>query len=213
MHWVEQGRFEQADELLKETQILIAEHLRKLQVRKKICPDSLLEFFQPAPDSVITVSDLSDLNMRTNLLRVLISEENRPEQEEEKQKLAAFIMLNHHAPEYSQRIDELLAQIGEDSRLEDDILLAQIKIIADEKLRAEKFSQLYQQFKDTDGGMLALYELALLKTSFYQNETNAEQKKTFLAQTRETLKKFVGLYPDSFWAQQFKENLENLPAK
>ncbi|MFC1677866.1 hypothetical protein ACFL3G_12505 [Planctomycetota bacterium] len=212
MHWIEQARFEQADELLKQTQILIAEHLENLQVSKKIRQNTLLEFFQPTPDSVITASDLSDLNIRTNLLRVLISEENRPKRDEEKQKLAAFIMLNQHAPEYSQRIDELLTQLGENSRLEDDILLAQIKIIADEKLRAEKFSQLHQQFKDTDGGMLALYELALLKTSFYQNETNVEQKKTYLAQTRETLKEFIRLYPDSFWAEQFKENLENLPA-
>ena len=211
MHWVEQARFEQADELLKQTQILIAEQLKNLQDSRKTRKDTLLEFFQPAPDSVITVSDLSDLNIRTNLLGVLISEENRPKQPVERQKLASFITLNPHAPEYSQKLDELLTQIGEDSRLEDNILLAQIKIIADEKLRAEKFAQLHQQFKDTDGGMLALYELALLKTSFYQNESNPEQKKAYLAETRKTLNKFVGLYPDSFWAEQLKENLENLP--
>jgi outer membrane protein assembly factor BamD (BamD/ComL family) len=61
--------------------------------------------------------------------------------------------------------------------------------------------------------MQALYELGLLKISQWrqQQESNPELKKKYLAQTRAILTSFITLYPNSFYVEQVKKNLENLP--
>src|SRR4030042_1093506 len=92
--------------------------------------------------------------------------------------------------------------------LRDNILLAQVKLIADDQLRAEKLSQLHTKFQDSDGGMQALYELARLNIGLYQSESNPEHKKKYLAQTRTFLTDFINLYPDSFYAGQARKNLD-----
>jgi hypothetical protein len=60
--------------------------------------------------------------------------------------------------------------------------------------------------------MEALYELARLKIGLYQSESNPERKKKDLADARALLTSFNSLYPDSFCAEQVKENLSNLPS-
>ena len=97
-------------------------------------------------------------------------------------------------------------------RLRDNILLAQAKLLPDDELRAEKLSQLHKEFGKTDGGMLALYELGLLKIGQYQAEQGPEQKKTYLTDARATLESFIKLYPASFCAEQVKKNLDGLPS-
>ena len=101
--------------------------------------------------------------------------------------------------------------MGPGDPLRDNVLLAQVKLVADEHLRAEKLSQLHKRFKDSDGGMQALYELARLKISSYQSESNPEHKKKYLAETRALLTSFIDLYPDSFYAEQAQRNLDSLP--
>jgi hypothetical protein len=44
-----------------------------------------------------------------------------------------------------------------------------------------------------------------------QGESSLEQKKKFLADARATLSAFMNFYPDSFFAEQVKKNLDNLP--
>jgi outer membrane protein assembly factor BamD (BamD/ComL family) len=44
-----------------------------------------------------------------------------------------------------------------------------------------------------------------------QSEAKLEQKKKYLTEARETLTRFIKLYPNSFHTEQVKENLENLP--
>ena len=104
------------------------------------------------------------------------------------------------------------SQLEDKDRLRDNILLAQAKLLPDEVLRAEKLSQLHKEFGKTDGGMLALYELGLLKIGLYQAEQGPEQKKQYLTDARATLESFIKLYPASYCAGQVQKNLDGLPS-
>jgi outer membrane protein assembly factor BamD (BamD/ComL family) len=96
--------------------------------------------------------------------------------------------------------------------LKDNVLLAQTMLIADEQLRAEKLAQFNTKYLNTDGGMEALYRLALLQRKFWsQLQSNSEQKKKLLADTRQTMTSFLGIYPDSIYAEQIKKVLSDLP--
>jgi hypothetical protein len=129
-------------------------------------------------------------------------------------RLARFVMLNPHSPGYTIQLDGLLDEMGKNDPLRDNVLLAQVKLIPDEQLRAERLAELHKQYANTDGGMHALYELALLKIHFWrqQDETNAEMKKRYLSDARATLSSFLALYPNSFYSEQVKKNLESMPA-
>jgi hypothetical protein len=211
-HWAGQARFQQADALLAEAESMADEQLKLLAGQQKQS-DTFFRIFHPPPDSVMTVFKLTELQRRLNLLRSIIGSQNRTEQVTTSGRLARFIMLNPHSEDYSRQLDELLAQMGEGDPLTDNVLLAKAKLAADEQLRSEKLSQLHAKLPDTDGGMQALYELALLKISMWrkQDESNLEQKKKCLAETRAILISFVSLYPDSFFAGQARKNLDNLP--
>jgi hypothetical protein len=104
--------------------------------------------------------------------------------------------------------------MGKNDPLRDNVLLAQIKLIPDEQLRAERLAELNQKYQLTDGGIQALYDLALLKIHFWrqQDESNVERKKQYLTDARTTLNDFLKMYPDSFGAEQVRKNLAGLPA-
>jgi hypothetical protein len=123
-------------------------------------------------------------------------------------------MLNPHAPDYAQHLDGLLEQTEDGDRLRDNILLAQAKLVDDEQLRAEKLSEIHKEYSKADGGGMALYELGLLKISFWRqrDESDTEQKKKYLEEARSTLTDFISSYPNHFCAEQVNKNLENLPA-
>jgi len=211
-HWAGQGRFEQAEKLLVEAQALIAERLKLLE-KEQTQSETFFSPFRPPADSVMTVFKLTELQRKLSQLRSLISTENQTGETESAKRLAKFVMLNPHVSGYIRSLDELLEQMGDDDLLRDNILLAQTKLIADEQLRAEKLGQLHKRFQDTDGGMQALYELALLKIRLWRqrSESNLEQKKKYLADARATLTSFIEKYPDSFCAEQAKKNLDDLP--
>ena len=120
-------------------------------------------------------------------------------------------MLNPHSEHFARQLDKLIDQMDKTDPLCDNVMLAQTKLVADRQRRAEKLYQLYRKFKNTDGGMQALYEVARLKIGQYQNEPNLEQKKKYLADARATLTSFISLYPDSFCAEQAKKTLDDLP--
>ena len=214
MQWAGRGLFEQSDELLAKAQTMLAAEQARLLEAEQAPAGKLFSLFRPPAESVMTPPKLSDLQRRIHLLRVLIGPENRSDEPGSKDRLAKFVMLNPHAPDYAQHLDGLLEQTGEGDRLRDNILLAQAKLIADEQLRAEKLSELHKQYSQTDAGMLALYELGLLKISLWrqQDESNKELKKKYLDEARATLSSFTTLYPKSFYADQIKKNLDSLPA-
>ncbi len=211
-HWAGQGRFEQADELVAEAQTMIAEQLKLLE-KEQTQNETFFSPFRPPADSAMTVFKLTELQRKLNQLRNLISTENRTGEVESARRLAKFVVLNPHASDYAQRLDELLKQMGDGDRLRDNILLAQTKLVADEQLQAENLGQLHKKFQDTDGGMQALYELALLRIHLWRQRSgsNLEQKKKYLADARATLTSFIEKYPDSFCAEQVKKNLDDLP--
>ena len=209
-HWAGQGRFEQADRLLAEAQTMAAERLKLLE-QEQAQTDTFLSLFRPPADSVMTSFKLAELQRRLNELRNLIGSQNRTDKAESTERLARFVMLNPHSRYYARGLGGLLEQTGDKDPLRDNILLAQTKLVADEQLRAEKLAAMHEKFEGTDGGMQALYELARLKIRLYQNESNSEQKKKYLADARATLTSFVSLYPDSFCAEQAQKNLADLP--
>ena len=212
-HWAGQGRFEQADKLIAEAQTMATERLTALE-KEQPPSETFFSVFRPPADSAMTAFKLAELQKRLNQLRYLISKENRTDKPGTKKRLAKFVMLNPHSQNYDRRLGELLAEMSENDPLRDNILLAQAKLVADEQLRAEKLAQLHKRFKDTDGGMQALYELGMLKIAMWrrQSASNPQQKKKHLAETRAILASFINLYPNSFYAEQVRKNLDGLPS-
>ena len=214
-HQAGRGIFDKADELLTEAQSMLADEEARLLEAEQAPPGGLFGLFSKPPYSAMTTRKLSELKRRLDHLQLLISSENRTDDAGSIERLARFVMLNPHTLEYGQHLDGLLEQTEADDKLRDNILLAQAKLVADGQLRAEKYSELSETYKQTDGGMLALYELGLLKISMWrqQGQSNAELKQQYLDQARAALAKFIESYPNSFLAVQVRKNLDSLPAK
>jgi hypothetical protein len=206
--WAGQGKFEQASKLLEQAQSMIVERLETLD-KEQIREDPLLALFQPPAESVMTRLKLTDLQRRIHLLRTLIGKENGIDKPDCAERLARFVTLDPHATDYSQHLTELQQEVADDDPLRDNIELAQARLLDDDQRRAEKLSELHKGFAQTDGGMLALYDLGLLKIKLWrQMETGSEQRKKYLTETRATLTEFLNLYPNSFCAEQVKKNLD-----
>ena len=71
-------------------------------------------------------------------LRTLISEENKTEKPASERRLAEFVMLDPHDSDYARQLEQLLSAMSKHDPLRDNVLLAQIKIIADELLQAHR---------------------------------------------------------------------------
>jgi hypothetical protein len=208
------GMFQQSEELLAEAQTALAAERSKLLDAEQEPSDTVLGLFRPPADSAMTVPRLNELQRRLDQLQILISSPNQSDEPGSTERLARFVRLNPHASDYAQRLDGLLEQMEGKDPLRDNILLAQAKLIADDERRAEKLGELHKESPQTDGGMLALYELGLLKISLWrqQDDSNSELKKKSLDEARATLTSFISLYPDSFCVDQVKKNLTGLPA-
>jgi hypothetical protein len=214
-HYVGLDLFEQADELLAEAQNILVERLNLLKQKQTDENRFFSQFsvFTKPAESAMTEIKLVELQRKLAQLRILIGPENRTRQADSRKRLVEFVMLNQHSQDYSRRINNLLEQMGEDDPLRDNVLLAQAKMIADEQRRAEQLSKLHKEFQNTDGGMQALYELALLKIVLWRqhNKASLEQNKKYLADARATLMSFISLYPDSIYMEQVQKNLNDLP--
>lgn len=213
-HRAGQQMFKEAERLLAEAQeMLTAEKSKRLEAEYEPS-GKLFGLFRRPADSVMTVPKLNELQRRLRQSQVLVSSQNRTDEPGSMERLAKFIKLNPHAPDYAQHLDGLFEQTEDGDPLRDNILLAQAKLVADQMLRAEKLSEIHTQYDQTDGGAMALYELGLLKISFWRqlDESNAELKKKYLEEARATLTSFISSYPDHFCAEQVKNNLSSLPA-
>jgi tetratricopeptide (TPR) repeat protein len=212
VHWARQGRFEQADKILSEALQMAEKILQKREENSNQQTDSFFSPFHPSEETIITKSKLAELQIRSNQTRMLISDENKGASEESKQRLAGFIKLNPYGLSFSSQLDELLGQIGEDDPLRDNILLARTKVIYDEQLKTEKLFELHDKYPKTDGGMIAMYEMGLLKISMWRQENeSSELKKRFLSEARAIMTSFLNLYPNSPFSERVKNNLDGLP--
>jgi hypothetical protein len=213
MHWASQERFVQAEALTADALTPLNAKLKSLETDQPT-DDSIFSLFRPPPDSVMTVSKLTELQRKFNQLHVLISADNRLDKPDSIRRLARFVILNPYSPDYNSRLDELLSQMGKNDPLRDNVLLAQVKLIADDQRRAERLAELFKQYQNTDGGMLALYELSLLKIQFWrqQDDSNIDARKQYLTDARAMLSTFLRMYPASFCNEQVKKNLDSLPA-
>jgi hypothetical protein len=212
-HYAGLALFEQADELLAEAQSSLAECLTLLK-QKQTDDKRFFSPFRPPAKSVMTEIKLGELQRKLDQLRILIGPGNRTQQADSRKRLAEFVMLNPYGQDYSKRVNSLLERMDLDDPLRDNVLLAQVKMIADEQRRAEQLSKLHKEFQNTDGGMQALYELALLKIVLWRQSTaggSLEQRKKYLADARATLMGFISLYPKSIYTQQVQKNLDGLP--
>lgn len=213
-YYAGQRAFGQAEELLAEAQIMLAAVYTKLSEAESAPSSGLFGLFHEPADTVMTLPKLEDLRLRLNQLQLLISSENRTDEPGSIERLAKFVMLNPHVSDYAQHLDGLLEQTEGEDKLRDNILLAQAKLIPDDQLRAEKLGELHAEHGDTDGGMHALFELGMLQIGMghRQDPANVQFRQKFFKQARATLQKFLELYPNSFYVEQVKKNLNGLPA-
>ncbi|MHC4517679.1 MAG: hypothetical protein ACYTAS_03745 [Planctomycetota bacterium] len=211
-HVAGRGRFTQAGTFLDQAQAMVQEELTRWAEAQKPS-DSLFSAFRPPARTIMTPLKLRELQRRIHELRALIGEDNTKGTDGATERLAKFVMLNPHSLEYGQQLDMLLAQTGEQDGLRDNILLAQAKLILDDRGREARLSELNREYQDTDGGMQALYELTRLKIRLYQEEdgSDRDRKKRLLTEARDMLTSFTSLYPGSFYVEQVERNLEDLP--
>ena len=212
-HWAGVEMFDAADRLLAEAQAMTAGRLEQLN-RQEPADETLSRLFVPPAESALTRFDLEQLQLRLNYLRQLIGRPNRGSAPDSATRLATFVMLNPHAEEYSPNLDKLLGTMAENDPLRDNALLEKTRLIADERLRAQEYAKLHRRYKDADGGVEALYDLALLEIGFWRQheQTDVQGRKELLVQARQKLAEFIKMYPDDFRTNLAEETLSRLPA-
>ncbi|MHC4206418.1 MAG: hypothetical protein ACYSTT_17335 [Planctomycetota bacterium] len=213
-HRAGQQMFNEAERLLAQALTMLAAEKSKRLEAERESSGRLFGLFRPPADSVMTVPKLNELQRRLCQLQELVGSQNRTDKPDSIERLAKFVKLNPHAPDYARQLDMLLEQTEEGDPLRDNILLAQAKLVPDDLLRAEKLSEIHKQYSRTEGGAMALYELGHLKISLWRklDESNAELKKQYLEEAKSILTSFISSYPDHFCTEQVKKNLAGLPA-
>jgi len=212
MRWAGQGKFAKANELISQALYLLEEKLKR-QTDSQDNADSIFAVFRQPVASAMTTFKLTELQRRLKQLRELISSHNQGTDEQSRNRLARFVMLNRHNEDYLNRLENLPAKSDKPDVLADNIALAQALLIKDLQLRAEKLKHLTGEFKNTDGGIQAIYELGLLKVRLWQAlpEGDMAGKKKCLKDARNVLTNFIDLYPKSIFAEQAQQLLTKLP--
>ncbi len=211
VHLAGQGKFEKAAELCEVAEAMLAEQLELSEETQTAAGTFSTAFARPA-GTVMTPFKLRELQRKLQKLNLLIRQQNRAESDESKNRLARFVILNPYSPDYSQQLDELLAEAEESDPLRDNILLAKIMLIPDAQLKAGQLKEFGEKFAKTDGGTQALYELGLLKVALWKDpQTSGEDKKAYLADARAILTNFIALYPKSIFSAHAQSMLDSLP--
>lgn len=213
IHWAGQGRFEQANNICEQAQDMIRKILQT-SAEEKEADDTIFSTFKPPADTAITRFKLTDLRRRLNRLQSIISPENRTEDSQSDKILSDLVMIDPHSLSAESQLNLLLDKTNSKSPLRDNILLEQIKLINDPQLKAQQLYDLHKKYKNTDGGLEALYELALLKIKFWRDQSAKDIliKKDKLIDARNCLTDFISLYPDSIFTAQAQKNLQDMPS-
>ena len=174
--------------------------------------DAVLAVFTKRPSSVMTAFKLQNLRQKLNRLELLLANAETMKTPDARERLGRFIMLNPHGRDYSMQIDKLLDETADADPLKDNLLLAKIKLIPDAQLRARQLQELSRQYRQTDGGTEALYELGVLNVQLWKNpETPAEDKAVYLRDARRILTNFIKEHPDSFFGIEAGTMLKSFP--
>jgi hypothetical protein len=208
-----QGKFERTEQLIAEAQNILTAR-RRLVDESVADTDSLLTAFSRPAVTAMTAYKLTELARKLEQIRDLISSKNRTDEPSSRARLAKFVILNPHSRDYSEQLERLQAQMKPNEPLQDNILLAKIMLIEDQQLRVKKLKELWEEHRETDGGIRALYELGVLQVWLSKQQTQGrnEEKRQYLTEAITTLKTFVRLYPDSIFTQQAQSTLNNLPS-
>lgn len=201
-----------ATTFLNQAQAIIEAELARVE-QTPPPPDSLLGAFRPPAETVVTPVKARELLRRVHELQMLIGDQNIQGSEGAAGRLVRFVMLDPRDLEYPRALDVLLEQSDPNDGLYDNILLAQAQLIADGQTRQERLTELNRKYQSTDGGMKALYELTRLRIRLYQEQSDSgREKKKLLGEARDMLASFLSLYPESFYAEQVRRNLDSLPS-
>lgn len=206
-----QGKFEKANELIAEAETMTDGQLKLLQAVNKNA-ESLVTVFGAPAVTTVTVSKLTQLELKLAQLQSLISTKNYTQTEDSRQRLAKFAILNPYHRTYAAQLNGMLAGINDKDPLRDNLMLAKIMLVADLQLRSEQLAELADKFKDTDGGISALYELGLLKVRLWQERQKQDSaNKKYLDEARQSLMNFVTLYAESIFTKRARSLLTSLP--
>ena len=207
-----QGDFESATDHCQVAQAMIKIHLDKLQKNSVVQSGFATAFTRPE-ETVMTSHKLDELNIKVQKLIVLIGVGNRTEDKESEQRLARFVILNPHSLDYDEQLETLLSETDENDPLRDNILLARILPLPDSQSKQDQLKELSSRFANTDGGVEALYELAMLKIHLQKvPDISEDDKIKYITEGREILTRFIEMYPQSILTSQAKTMLERLPA-
>ena len=209
-----QGKFETADTYCQVARDMIAEQLKlsKEPVSNPKESDSIFAVFQKPQPTVMTPFKLNDLDRRFEKLQMLISEENRGDDEEAKNRLAEFVMLNPYDLNYVLGLEGLLEKMPENDSLRDNVLFEKAMRTDDLSRRDQLLTDLVKQFSDHDVAIEARYELGRVKIQLSKQEDLSEtQKEELLTEARSILLKFIEDYPQGPFTQHAQAALLTLP--
>ena len=116
--------------------------------------------------------------------------------------------------DYVSKLDGLLKEMTPNDPFRDNVLLGKILCVEDAKQRQQMLAELIVQFPESDGGIRARYELALVKLQLWKDPLISDQtRQQLLAETRTLLTDFLRQFPDSIFADQARELLDTLPQR
>lgn len=211
-HYAGAEEFDKSTEFCEVAKVMLAAHRQKTQEQNQLDEATFLTVFRQPAQTAMTPLKLKELDLKLKELKLLISEQNRIDSPSSRKRLAKFVLLNPHSKDYPDQLNILLTQMKQNDPLRDNILLAKIILISDMQLKAEQLRSLADKFPNTDGGIHALFELAMLKVQFFKNpDIKQDDKDIYLGQARKILQNFVKTYPGSIFTDQAQTMLKNLP--
>jgi len=210
MHWSGQGKFDKAEEICDVALILLKKQLDLMKETQETDDTILTVFSQPAV-TVMSSYKLTALAIRLEKLATLINGGNHTDKEDSKLHLARFVILNPYGMDYLSELDQLLSQIGKKSGLRDNILLAKAMHTDNEVEREGLLANIIKEYAASDGGQMALYELATLKIHFAKDPAcSDDKKKIYLAEAKSALQ-LCQARMQGFLASEVKKLLDRLP--
>jgi len=173
---------------------------------------SLLTVFTPPADTAMTPYKLHDLRIRLLVLKEQITPANQGETEQEKNRLARFLLLNPYSRNYDRRLEELQAEMPAGDPLEDNVQLARSRLISDLQIRAKTLREIFDKYPDREGGIQALYELGTLRVQQWKEIKQEDAARTaVLSEARQILSQYLQINPKASYAEPARRLLASLP--